>query len=182
MIISGYQGIGKSTLASQDLQYIDLESSNFFVDGKRDDDWYIVYGQIANSLSRQGYHVFVSSHAPVREYLSHSDEELCIVVPAIELKDQWIDKLKKRYEETSLEKDFRAYKNAADRYIENVVELMSTQNARIITIHDMNYNLRNLIFPKGSHKCPYVRANAYPKCIWLNQLNGTCRRIEGCWG
>lgn len=38
MIVIGYQGIGKSTLANKDLRFIDLESGNFWVDGKRADD------------------------------------------------------------------------------------------------------------------------------------------------
>ena len=38
MIIVGYQWIGKSTLANNETGVIDLESSNFFVDGKRDEN------------------------------------------------------------------------------------------------------------------------------------------------
>lgn len=33
MIIIGYQGIGKSTLAHEDNKYIDLESGNFWYQG-----------------------------------------------------------------------------------------------------------------------------------------------------
>ena len=40
MIIVGYQGIGKSSISNPDTRCIDLESGNFFVDGKRPDDWY----------------------------------------------------------------------------------------------------------------------------------------------
>lgn len=182
MIISGYQGIGKSTLSSSDLRYIDLESSNFFVNGKRNENWHIPYCQIAESLSRQGYIVFVSSHDTVREYLSHSSEEFIVIVPAVELKDEWIEKLQKRYEETGLQKDLRSYQYAAVWYVESVVDLMSTKNAKIITIHDMDYSLKNLIPSMVLHKCPYVIRNAYPRCIWLNQDDKTCRRIEGCCG
>ena len=59
MIISGYQGIGKSSLAGKN-NCIDLESGNFWVDGKRADDWYKQYCQIANHLTEQGYRVFFS--------------------------------------------------------------------------------------------------------------------------
>lgn len=31
MIIIGYQGIGKSSVANKHIEYIDLESSNFFL-------------------------------------------------------------------------------------------------------------------------------------------------------
>lgn len=37
MIIIGYQGIGKSTLAKNSLKYIDLESGNFWINGERDE-------------------------------------------------------------------------------------------------------------------------------------------------
>ena len=70
MIIIGYQGIGKSTLANCNLNYVDLESSNFYIDGKRADDWYKPYCKIAEHLSQQGYYVFVSSHKVVRDELS----------------------------------------------------------------------------------------------------------------
>ena len=53
MIVIGYQGIGKSTLAGRDHKFIDLESGNFWVDGKRADDWYKPYCQIAEHLSKK---------------------------------------------------------------------------------------------------------------------------------
>lgn len=182
MIIIGYQGIGKSTLASQDPHYIDLESSNFFVDGKRDENWFIVYGQIAESLSRQGYDVFVSSHAPVRDYLSHSEEKVIVVTPAVELKDQWIEKLKQRWEKSKLDKDFRAYANAADRYVDNVVELMQTPNVEIKTIHSMNYSLKEIVNPQvyeKIRKCPYVYGSSYPRCMMLRIDDGACLKDSG---
>ena len=62
MIYSGYQGIGKSTLCKNDRRFIDLESSNFFIDGKRDENWYKVYANIAKDLSDSGFNVFIASH------------------------------------------------------------------------------------------------------------------------
>lgn len=56
MIFIGYQGIGKSTLAGYN-RYIDLESGNFWINGKRDENWYIPYCNIAEHLSEQGYRV-----------------------------------------------------------------------------------------------------------------------------
>ena len=48
MIIIGYPGIGKSTLAVQHLGYIDLESSNFKVDGIKIEGWQEIYCNILN--------------------------------------------------------------------------------------------------------------------------------------
>lgn len=51
-IVVGYQGIGKSTLAnSGNGKYIDLESSNFFVDNNRASNWATIYANIAESLA-----------------------------------------------------------------------------------------------------------------------------------
>ena len=145
MIVIGYQGIGKSTLANKDLRFVDLESGNFWVDGKHADDWYKPYCQIAEHLSQQGYNVFVSSHEVVRNRLrKYSNEQLCVVFPSVELKDQWIDKLKKRFESTKLEKDYKAWMNAEDRYTENINELKNS-GISYIEIKDINYSLEDIL-------------------------------------
>ena len=150
MIIIGYQGIGKSTLASRNLKYIDLESSNFWFDDAetkqrvRHSNWYEMYCNVAEDLSRQGYVVFVSSHQPVRERLLKSEEYVVACVPSLDLKEQWIEKLKLRYEATGLEKDYKAYMNAEDRFSENITEIMNSGFDNLI-ITNANYNLRNII-------------------------------------
>lgn len=143
MIIVGYQGIGKSTLAGIN-NCIDLESGNFWVDGKRADDWYKPYCQIANHLSEQGYTVFTSSHEVVRKELEKSKEKVFVVFPAINLKDKWVIKLRDRYDSTGLDKDFKALANAEDRYKENISELMFG-NLKFYEITDMDYNLKQII-------------------------------------
>ena len=116
MIVIGYQGIGKSTTADRDICYIDLESGNFWIDGKRADDWYKPYCKIAEHLSQQGYIVFTSSHEVVREQLKNSTETVVVVYPANELRESWIERLWMRYQETGLDKDYKAYANAKARY------------------------------------------------------------------
>lgn len=142
MIIIGYQGIGKSTLAGRNNRFIDLESGNFWVDGKRADDWYKPYCKIAEHLSQQGYIVFTSSHEVVRRQLKDSKEIIAVVCPSIELKDEWIAKLEKRYEASGLEKDYKALMNAKDRYEENIRELSeSNYKYHILTLNKMDYDL-----------------------------------------
>ncbi len=126
MIIIGYQGIGKSTLTKKDMRFIDLESSCTWVNGKRSDDWYVVYCNFAEDLSRQGHTVFVSSHEVVRNQLKTSKEEVYVCCPALDLKDDWIQRLQARYERTKLEKDYKALMNAKDRYSENIQELLGS--------------------------------------------------------
>ena len=150
MIIIGYQGIGKSTLAARNLKYIDLESSNFWFEDPetkqrvRHSNWYEMYCNVAEDLSRQGYIVFVSSHQPVREWLLKLEEYVVACVPSLILKDEWINKLKERYKNSLLEKDYKAYMNAADRFTENVTEIMNS-GFDVILITDADYNLQDLI-------------------------------------
>lgn len=140
MIFVGYQGVGKSTLAGTN-NFIDLESGNFWVDGKRSDDWYKIYCNIAEHLSAQGYNVFTSSHEVVRKQLRNSKERVSLIYPSLELKDQWIEKLKTRWENTNLDKDYKAYMNAVDRYEENIKELMSEDGFEHFVIDKMKYDL-----------------------------------------
>lgn len=149
MIILGYQGVGKSTLAGKDAKYIDLESSNFWVEGKRSEDWYKVYVNIAKNLSQQGYIVFMSSHKVIIEELINSCEEVTIAFPSKNLKDEWITKLGERYTHTYLDKDYKAYMNAYDRFTENILEFeyYCTKYGcfKAIEIESINYDLEELI-------------------------------------
>lgn len=147
MIVIGYQGIGKSTLAKLDLRFVDLESGNFWVDGKRADDWYKPYCQIAEHLSQQGYIVFTSSHEVVRNQLKNSNEKVICCVPALPLKDEWIQKLKDRYEESGLDKDYKAYMNAADRYTENITEIAKS-GFEVLWLESMDYDLQDLVLSR----------------------------------
>lgn len=141
MIIVGYQCIGKSTLAKNSDNCIDLESSNFFVDGKRDENWYKVYVNIAKHLSDQKNIVFISSHKIVREYLNEQNIEFLVVCPSLELKEEWLKKLKDRYDETGKDKDYRAWKNAEVGYDEQIKDLMQEHN--VILLNDTKYNLED---------------------------------------
>jgi len=144
MIIIGYQGIGKSTLANKNNGYIDLESGNFWYNGIRPSDWYIYYCNIAEHLSKQGYNVFTSSHEVVRNRLKNSSETVVCVYPSILLADQWIKKLEQRYNQSHLEKDYKAWKNAEDNYHVNISELMMCGIPHL-EIDSLNYDLKKLI-------------------------------------
>ena len=148
MVIVGYQGIGKSTLAKNGSGYIDLESGNFWVDGKRSDDWYIPYCNIALHLAQQGYIVFTSSHQVVRDYLVEhkGDVKVGLCFPTHTLKGQWIKKLEDRYNNTKLDKDYKAWKNAVDRYEDNTTELAESRGFDIkLIISQIPYNLNESI-------------------------------------
>ena len=144
MIYVGYPGIGKSTLAKKDLKYIDLESCNTYVDGEKPENWEKLYINFAVDLSNQGYDVFVSSHKVVSEELKMRGEKFYAIVPAIELKDKWIEKLKNRYYNSGLPKDFRALMNADELYEKNVKDIINDcENCIVIT--DINYELKKML-------------------------------------
>ena len=103
-----------------------------------------MYCNVAEDLSRQGYTVFVSSHQPVRERLLKSDEYVITCVPSLDLKDKWIKKLRLRYENSGLEKDYKAYMNAADSFTENVTEMMNS-GFDVLEVEDMDYDLKKLL-------------------------------------
>lgn len=144
MIVIGYQGIGKSTLSNKDLRFIDLESGNFWIDGKRSDDWYRPYCKIAEHLSQQGRIVFTSSHKVVREQLSISEEQIICCVPDLNLKDDWIRKLENRYSASKLEKDYKALMNAKDCYEENITDIANSGYS-VLWLENMDYKLDDLL-------------------------------------
>ena len=151
MIIVGYQGIGKSTISSYITSMIDLESGNFWVDGKRNNNWYKVYVNIAEHLSNQGFTVFLSSHKVVREELNWREVPFAVICPSLEMKTIWIDKLKSRYEHSMKGKDFKAWKNAVQCYDENIKDLMSEEFC--CTIDSADYDLGDIVVKADHELC-----------------------------
>jgi ABC-type cobalamin/Fe3+-siderophores transport system ATPase subunit len=145
-IIVGYQGIGKSTISGYD-GFIDLESGNFWIEGKRHEEWYKPYCAIAYHLAKQGYNVFTSSHKVVRDELKqYTDVEKYIVFPDISLKERWIERLEKRYKETKLEKDYKALMNAKEMFDENITDLSQEKEFDAVVLQSMEYDLRSVIY------------------------------------
>ena len=148
MIICGYPGIGKSTLAKNDKdhRYIDLESSNFYdkSTGERPENWHVYYCQIAEDLSRQGYIVLVSCHDEVRKWLENSKEQVVVIVPCKNLKEEWGEKLLKRCEDSKNPKDTRAYDKHMEKFEKNLDDI-ENGNLMIASIISMKYDLKSLI-------------------------------------
>ena len=146
MIIIGYPGIGKSTIGGK-LNCIDLESSSFFnSNGVRPAEWYEYYCNIANYLSKQGYNVLISSHASVtKKLIKSSDEDIIIIAPSPLLKDEWVEKLRKRAKNTKSDKDFRAYINSKDNYDSNISNIINNDKVKKYIIKNMDYKLEDII-------------------------------------
>lgn len=142
-VIVGFPGVGKSALAYNNDYVIDLESSLFNGgDGKKIDGWEVPYCNIARWLCRCGYIVCVSSHDSVRTELARkpADEQI-LVYPALELKEEWIEKLKSRYSFTKSEKDRRALSYIEEHYKDAIEGMIWEQNFTHIVIRDMDYYL-----------------------------------------
>ena len=148
MIFIGYAGIGKTSLAARNVNFIDLDSSNFWYMDKgeliRDEHWYLPYCNIAESLSAQGYDVFVSSHKLVAERLAISNQKVVGIYPIEQLKDSWIEKLKYRAEESNLDADIRALERVQSHFTEDVAEIKNNTLDHI-EIQTVRYNLDLLI-------------------------------------
>ena len=146
MIIIGYPGVGKSTLAGRYKEYIDLESSNWNnPDNTKPDNWWCSYGKVAEDLSRQGYRVFVSCHPQVQKYFKESNEYVILCYPDIELRDGWIDRLENRYEKDPSQKNKDALNTAKKFYYEHINGLYLAPFKNKIVLKDMNYTLDNEI-------------------------------------
>ena len=127
MIISGFPGIGKSWLASMSMRIVDLESSSFFVDGKRPEGWLEMYVNVAEHLDSQNKIVFVSSHSAVREEMNKRGLEFLTIYPSIELKNEWLGMLRHRYENTKSEKNLRALEYM-EKYYDDAVNDCSLES------------------------------------------------------
>lgn len=117
MIIIGFPGIGKSSVASSMIDthtychYVDLESSCYNLTNpdtgkiEKCKDWEKFYITVAYHLAKQGKYVFVSNHpAVIKEIITrrHVDSTLdkipvLFIYPSIKLRDKWIDRLQVRY-------------------------------------------------------------------------------------
>ena len=148
-IVIGFPGIGKSTLARNDLKYIDLESGAFWVDGKRPMKWWIPYVNTAINIAEQDHVVFISSHQQVRDYISSIPLPFGIKVvacyPALSLQSVWIDKLYARYKQTDLSKDYKAWQNIKTHYVSNIKSLMNFGVGKHVIIENINYDLKSLL-------------------------------------
>lgn len=120
LIICGYPGVGKSSIAGWN-KCIDLESSWFSYDkdGNRiypDEEWVGNYCSFAIDLAAQGYTVLLSTHQAVinqlREWkwlLDRDRVRAVIFVPREDMKKAWVERLVNRYLESDKDVDMRAF-------------------------------------------------------------------------
>ena len=146
MIIIGYPGVGKTSLAGRYNQYIDLESSNWNgPDNTKPDMWWWSYGKVAEDLSRQGYRVFVSCHPSIQKYFEESNEYVMVLYPSPELKEEWIKRVADRYDRDRSMKNLAALNNVELYYDKQIKSLDDSPFKNKLVLKDMNYTLDNEI-------------------------------------
>lgn len=148
MIVVGYQAIGKSSVVAERGDAIDLESSNFYIgEGEsrhRPEGWAEIYANIAEDLSCQGFIVFTSSHKAVQDAMVKTGEKVIAVFPALKLKDEWLKRLKDRYDRTKSDKDYRAWKGAEAGYEKEISAFMEIPCEKIV-LDSVDYNLNDYV-------------------------------------
>lgn len=166
VIVCGYQGIGKSSVASAIPDVIDLESSSFYgVDEKtRPENWAYYYVKIAIDQALSGKDVFLSCHDSVREQLytqyfgclcgeERSYVAPLVIITAIELKKEWENRLLDRYFLSLKSKDRKAYEFHIKEFETTVNKIISNTSSPLPTIfiRDIDYDLRDLIHKYLNH-------------------------------
>ncbi len=160
MIIFGYQGIGKSSLANSpaDALYIDLESSMFRtpMHPERSEDWFQAYGNIVCDLDKQGKFVFSACHQQIRDYIA-SEKDLkgvisVICYPSLELREEWLYRLRQRWMDTQLPKDKAALDFAEASYSSSIKALDKDTDYDHLILTRMNYNLHDILISYFNYK------------------------------
>lgn len=156
MIILGYPAIGKTTLCKNKDKvsntYIDLESSCFsFEDNTKPNNWQQIYVNVLEDLSKQNLVVFSSTHLAIREEINKRIQNKTlscvplVVYPSLEIKDEWINKLRQRYKDSNLIKDLKALQRAEKFYDEDINDLMKEKYFYTLQLTDLDYDLGNLL-------------------------------------
>ena len=164
MIIFGYQGIGKSTLANRNIDtiFIDLESSMFRtpMHPERSEDWFQVYGNIVYDLNKQNKFIFSACHQQIRDYIA-SEKDLkgvmsVICYPSIELREEWLYRLRQRWIDTQLPKDKAALDYAEASYSSSIKALDKDTDYDHLILTKMNYNLHDILIGYFNYKYSMV--------------------------
>lgn len=147
MIVCGYPGVGKSSIGGT-YDCIDLESSNFS-HWQSDDanyDWDAHYVHIATELAKQGFVVLLSTHADVIERLKGIEKiPVVIFCPKLDMKKDWSNRLRERYENEPSEKNARAWKGAIDHWNEKIEAILNS-GFPVVQPDSINYDLASYIW------------------------------------
>ena len=143
MIIIGYPGIGKSTLASNNPEAYCYLSAN---DYKIYDNsvWMDRYCQDAIDEEPYSDVVFVDYYDEVLDRLNETNSRVIVVAPALDLRDEWVKKLLRRYQQTFQTTHYYDYSRVEHVYDKDVQYAL--ENAReFYVIRNMKYKLHSIL-------------------------------------
>ena len=162
MIIVGYPGTGKSTMAKKCVEVVDLESSVFRDRGSKDgwiggDKGLNSYIWLATNLNDDGKVVCISSHKEVREKLLSDArvdvKDVCYICPKPSEKAKWISHLYDRWIKTTDMKDWYAYTRAQKSFDKDVESMLKDKEKGVkvveIGVEDLKDGLMLYLIHKG---------------------------------
>ena len=137
MIISGFPGVGKTTLFNKagELRILDSDSSNFSWSDKgvRNPNWPQNYIDHIKDQRDTADVILVSSHDVIRKALAESGIPFTLVYPLLEMKDEHIQRYKNRESDeqlvTLLEKNYEKW----------IPELMDQEGCKHVVLQSGEY-------------------------------------------
>ena len=139
VLISGFPGIGKSTLVSNPGPYtlLDSDSGNFSWNNKekreRNPDWPLNYLEYIISNRDKADGILISSHREVRNALVNAAMRFTLVYPAQEMKDEYINRYVVRGSDLQFVELIRA------NYEAWIQELMAQQGCNHVVLQPGQY-------------------------------------------
>lgn len=156
LIICGYPGVGKSSVAGWN-NCIDLESSWFSHNDKGDriypdEMWCEKYCELAIYLASQGFMVLLSTHQAVintlrdcQLMLKHYRVKVVIFAPRPGMKKEWTLRLFNRYMDSEEAKDLRAFVGAIE-YWDSKLATIAHSDFPVYSPDSIDYDFREYIF------------------------------------
>lgn len=127
MIICGFPGTGKSTMARFS-RWVDLESTPF----SRRGQWFL-YAEVAKHMSDNGYTVMVSTHKEILDALEQIEARYTVVIPP--LSD--LDTYRLRYDQRGNSYDFIVkLTNKWTEWISDIIDTPSVLKTVVILPKD----------------------------------------------
>ena len=147
-IYIGYPCVGKTTASKELIGIIDIDSSLFFIDGERVSNWHKLAVKMALRYLKSGFDIMLTSHKDVCDELALlvkegvlTTDDVYIIFPSPNLKTEWIEKIKQRYEDTKLYIHKKAYDNCSVNFDEHISSMESYDCFTRKMITNMNYRL-----------------------------------------
>ena len=140
VIVSGYQGVGKTTYTKTHENCLDLESSNY---NKSNPNWVEEY--VADILAVKDKEVlFISSHQAVRDLLDSKQVNFIFVIPHPSVQHEWTQMLADRVissvgNEDERNKNIRALIGHIKTYTKVIAELTphTRKHERVFYVKDV---------------------------------------------